>query len=129
MRRGSKNAAGQVGRMKVQPDQPRGAHEMSEQELSALQSGSARKPQIDIVDSETIEVDDLDRRVEDEHEGDDASEAATVAHGRTVEAPVPGKRRPVGQTNDGVTIYGPVLKRYGPGSVVARLPAWEDATT
>ena len=48
-----------------------------------------------------------------------------VARGRTVEAPIPGKKRRVGfERETGEEIFGPVLKRFGPGEAV-RLPASE----
>ena len=94
-----------------------------QQELAASIHGSARKPQIDEL-VETIEIDDDLDRVSDDHQNDDQPTRAVVARGRTVDAPVPKKRRLVGQTNDGVQIYGPVMRRYGHGEVV-ELAAWE----
>ena len=93
-----------------------------QQEMAASIHGSARKPQIEEL-VETIEIDDLDL-ASDDHQNDDQPTRAVVARGRTVDAPVPKKRRLVGQTNDGVQIYGPVTRRYGPGETV-ELAAWE----
>ena len=44
---------------------------------------------------------------------------ATVERGRTVQAPVPGKKRLVGYDRiTGAQILGPVLENFGPGSTV-----------
>ena len=95
----------------------------SEQATQAAMYGSARKPQIEAEEVETIEIDDLDLASAD-HQNDDHPTKAVVARGRTVDAPIPRKRRLVGQTNDGVQIYGPVTRRFGPGETV-ELAAWE----
>ena len=120
MPRHKNNAAAAGARMKVHPDRPDGG--FSEEDQRRAQYGGARKPQL-AEEVETVEVDDLDR-VSTDHDGDNEMTKAVVSGGRTVDAPMPGKRRLVGQTSDGVQIYGPVFAHYGPGETVT-LEKWE----
>lgn len=73
-----------------------------------MERRTLRKPRL-LAHDETIEKDDPPVEMD----------TGIVAHGRTVEAPIPGKRKFVGYDRDtGQKVYGPVYQTFGPNKTV-----------